>query len=402
MLLWYSRKNRFSFHALIASLCAANLEKRVNLVWATSTRDLYQGVSTFKAPLLLLFSGSSPEKEEKREVLKTVKILRRDAILCGGGPHLSACPEEFSPLTSIVVRGEGEEVIREIVSRFTEGRLPSENQIFTPHPVNLEQFPPFPHQMGVFGPIEITRGCPFACAFCQTSFLFGARVRHRSIAAILEYVGIMKKKNLLDLRFITPNALAYGSIDGKHPCPEALANLLWAIRKVVGKRGRIFLGSFPSEVRPDFVSWEILKLLKETVNNDNLVIGAQSGSNRLLAGMHRQHTKEDVLKAVEMALKAGFKVNVDFIFGCPDENEEDETENITTILTLSQMGAMIHAHTFMPLPGTPWGERKGSPISPRTKKILGRLAQEGKLFGQWYTQERYAQRLKKTGGEEQT
>jgi len=393
VLVWYSRKNRFSFNALVASLCAAHLERKVNFLWATSTRELYQAVSSASMPLLLLFSCASPEKEEKRKVLEVIKTLRPATILCGGGPHCSARPEEFSALAAIVVKGEGEEAIQEIVNRFLEGNLDSGNRTFTAHPVNLERFPPFPHEIGIFGPIEITRGCPFACAFCQTSFLFGTQVRHRSIPAILEYVRIMKRKNLLDLRFITPNALAYGSSTGKTPHPEALSHLLEEIRRVVGKKGRIFLGSFPSELRPDFVSREILQVLKETVDNDNLVIGAQSGSNRLLQKMHRQHQREDVLRAVELSLQAGFKVNVDFIFGCPDENEEDEEENITTILTLSQMGAIIHAHTFIPLPGTPWGNQEGTPISPRTKKVLGRLAREGKLFGQWYTQERYARML---------
>lgn len=396
VLVFYSRKNRFSFNALIASLCVARLERKVNLVWATNQEELYRYTISSPRPALLLFSSTSPEKEEKIKILRTIKNIQSKTILCGGGPHLSARPEAFFPLASIAVRGEGEVAIQEIVSQFVEGQLlHTHHQIISTSPIDLDRFPSFPHELGIFGPIEITRGCPFACAFCQTSFLFSPTVRHRSLSNILEYVKIMKRKDLLDLRFITPNALAYGSPDGRTPRPEALANLLWGLRKIIGKKGRIFLGSFPSEIRPEFVSWELLKLLKETVDNDNLVIGAQSGSDTLLRRMHRQHNQEDVLRATELSLRAGFKVNVDFIFGCPEENEEEENENLATILTLSEMGAIIHAHTFMPLPGTPWGEKEGTPLSPRTKKILGQLAQKGKLFGQWYIQERYAQILRK-------
>lgn len=393
VLVLYHRKNRWSFNSLVASLLQANFHKKVNFSWITTTKDLYQVLPRL-SPSLLLLSSASTEKETKRNIAKTIKTAYPETIICGGGPHLSAYPEDFLPFVSIVVRGEGEAVIREIVATFVQRELPLKTHIVSSSPVDLDYFPPFPYQAGIFGPIEITRGCPFACAFCQTSFLFGTKVRHRSISTILEYVHLMKKKNLLDLRFITPNALAYGSPDGKHPCPEILANLLLSIRKIVGKKGRIFFGSFPSEVRPEFVSPEIVQLLRETVNNDNLVIGAQSGSNQVLARMHRQHTKEDILQAVEFSIRAGFKVNVDFIFGCPDENEAEEEENLSTVLTLSQMGAKIHAHTFMPLPGTPWGTKRHSPLSTRTKKTLGRLAQEGKLFGQWYTQERHAQILR--------
>ncbi|MEN3185748.1 MAG: TIGR04013 family B12-binding domain/radical SAM domain-containing protein [Atribacterota bacterium] len=400
VLVFYSRKNRFSFNALIASLCATDLKRKVNLVWAINQEELYHRVAALPQPVLLLFSSTSPEKEEKRKILHTVKNIRPETILCGGGPHLSACPEAFLPLATITVQGEGEVAIQEIVSRFITGQLSLEYQTVFTGPVDLDRFPPFPHELGVFGPIEITRGCPFACAFCQTSFLFGPTVRHRNLSHVLEYVKIMKRKNLLDLRFITPNALAYGSPDGRTVCPNALAQLLGELRKIVGKKGRIFFGSFPSEIRPDFASWELLKLLKEHVDNDNLIIGAQSGSNALLRRMHRQHQQEDILRATELALRAGFKVNVDFIFGCPEENEEEERENLATVCTLAEMGAIIHAHTFMPLPGTPWGEKAGTPLSPQTKKVLGRLAQQGKLFGQWYTQERHAQILRKNQCEE--
>jgi len=390
--LWYSRKNRLSFNALMGSLAQAKMEEKVNLFLATNPIELENYVRTLPDPLLLLFSSATPEREEKQRVLSAIKTLRPNLLLCGGGPHLSACPEDFADLTSLTVKGEGEAAILHIVQAFIEGELSSFPPLLTPSPVDLDAFLPFPHSLGIFGPIEITRGCPFQCAFCQTATLFGTTVRHRSIENILEAVRIMKTKNLLDLRFITPNALGYGSPDGRTPQLAVLTTLLAELRRLMGKKGRIFLGSFPSEIRPEFVSWEALQLLREYVDNDNLVIGAQSGSDRLLTRMHRQHQKADILKATELSLRAGFKAKVDFIFGCPGETEEDVEETIITILTLAEMGALIHAHTFMPLPGTRWARETGTPLSPRLKKVIGRLAQEGKLFGQWYTQERYTRK----------
>ncbi|MEZ5334950.1 MAG: radical SAM protein [Methanolobus sp.] len=36
-------------------------------------------------------------------------------------------------------------------------------------------------------PLEISRGCPFRCRYCQTPRLFGNKMRHRSIDSIVKY-----------------------------------------------------------------------------------------------------------------------------------------------------------------------------------------------------------------------
>jgi len=62
--------------------------------------------------------------------------------------------------------------------------------------VCLDEHPPFDSRR-LCGPIEITRGCPHACAYCQTPRLFGHTVRHRSIPSIVEAAGAYR-----DVRFM--------------------------------------------------------------------------------------------------------------------------------------------------------------------------------------------------------
>ena len=64
---------------------------------------------------------------------------------------------------------------------------------------------------------------------------------------------------------------------------------------------------------------ETLGLVLKYAANDNITMGAQSGSQKILDSCRRGHTIKDIYKAVELTLASNLKVNVDFIFGLPDE-----------------------------------------------------------------------------------
>ncbi|MFN4132671.1 MAG: TIGR04013 family B12-binding domain/radical SAM domain-containing protein, partial [Caldimicrobium sp.] len=245
-------------------------------------------------------------------------------------------------------------------------------------------------------PIEITRGCPFLCKYCQTPRLFGVKVRHRSIEKILFYDEALLKKGIRDLRFITPNAFAYGSSDGKTLNLEALNLLLSELHKLTQiYNGRIFFGSFPSEVRPEHVNEETINLIKNYCANDNLVIGAQTGSEKMLEYLARGHTVEDVRRAVKLILKAGLKAKVDFIFGLPGESEDTLKETLSFMEELAHLGAIIHAHTFLPLPQTPFMKKTPGNLSPEILNFIKKYLPKGQIFGNWEKQRFLAEKISK-------
>uniref|UniRef100_A0A7V3YMJ6 TIGR04013 family B12-binding domain/radical SAM domain-containing protein n=1 Tax=Candidatus Caldatribacterium californiense TaxID=1454726 RepID=A0A7V3YMJ6_9BACT len=394
LLFLYSPKNRLSMNALLGALYASSLWERTRVVLCTTEEEVLTSFAHQSGVSLLVLSSMTPEKERRQRLLQD-SLCHPDVFTCCGGPHATALPQDFAPWSTFLVQGEGEVTFLTIVQAFLEGTLPSSPQTIKGERAHLDRFPSFPYHLGFLGPIEISRGCPFGCAFCQTPAIFGRTMRHRSLESILEHVrGMMHHRERVDLRFVTPNAFAYGSSDGRRPNIEALENLLGGLRKLLGRKGRIFFGSFPSEVRPEFVSEEILHLVRQYADNRSIVIGAQSGSQRLLSLMGRGHTPEDVLSACETSIRLGFQVYVDFIFGCPEETEEDLRTTAGFIEKLVRLGAIVHAHTFLPLPGTPWGERTGTPIPRWMRQFLGKLAREGKLRGQWQTQERMAREFR--------
>ncbi|WP_233513401.1 hypothetical protein [Micromonospora craterilacus] len=68
-----------------------------------------------------------------------------------------------------------------------------------------------------------------------------------------------RPSGLRDVRFITPTALSYGS-QTEEPNLDAVEELLASCKGGIEPNGRVLLGSFPSEIRPEHVSQQALKL----------------------------------------------------------------------------------------------------------------------------------------------
>lgn len=222
--------------------------------------------------------------------------------------------------------------------------------------------------------------------------MFSARFRHRSAANVRWHVRRMREAGKRDVRFITPTSLSYGSTDTS-PNLAAVEELLAGCREEIGPDGRVFFGSFPSEIRPEHVSVAALRLVRRYCANDNIIVGAQSGSAAVLAAAKRGHDVEAVRRAVRIGIAEGFRINVDMIFGMPGEEAVDVEASLALANELAELGARIHAHMFMPLPGTPWRDATPGAVDPRTLAEVARLSRTGALYGHWERQREHADRL---------
>jgi B12-binding domain/radical SAM domain protein len=199
-------------------------------------------------------------------------------------------------------------------------------------------------------------------------------MRHRSIPVIMRYARCYS-----DLRFTSPNALAYGS-DGVHPRIDKVERLLEALSDL-GKP--IYFGTFPSEVRPDFVTEEAVELLARHCTNRTISIGGQSGSDRILKMVGRGHDVEAVRGACDLSLAAGLVPNVDLIVGLPGETAEDQALTLDLAREVVGGGGRVRAHHFTPLPGTPLEGREPAPLAAEVEKAMGELALRGVATGRW-------------------
>ncbi|TFG24189.1 MAG: TIGR04013 family B12-binding domain/radical SAM domain-containing protein [Promethearchaeota archaeon] len=410
---YYQKDNIYSFNALIGAIETDKRLSDIKIYFFRGKSNLLQGLKKILLihdKVILGISFFTTQIWEISLLVKDIKkIYNSKLFIIAGGPHPSGDPVGTLAMgADLVVIGEGETTIIDLLLKANNnedlhslkgiGYLDEEKKyVFTGKRkvINLDDFPPFPMKNVRFGAIEITRGCPYMCYFCQTSFLFGTQPRHRSIDKICQALEFMKKHKKTDIRFITPNAFSYGSPDGRELNLSKLEELLRLTNEIIEPNGRIFLGSFPSEVRPEHVTKESIDLILNYASNDNIVIGAQSGSNKILESCHRGHNIEDVYNAVQLTINSGLKVNVDFIFGLPHETDEDVNLTLLAMKNLTKLGAKIHAHTFMPLPNTPYSLMPVKKITNKFRKQVKMLNSKGLLYGNWRKQENLAIKISK-------
>jgi B12-binding domain/radical SAM domain protein len=362
----FDKRNAFSLAVIQAALTLRGVE----VDFSSRPRD---GI--------MIYSLATPQS---RAIYREVANSHTKSVFIAGGPHPSAKAAEALKYFDFVVLGEGEETLPELVLTIANDGDPdavrgiafkTSGTICTSPPrpyVNLDDYPPF--SANLRAPIEISRGCPYSCKYCQTPRLFGKKMRHRGVEAIA-----LHSKCLSDVRFFSPNAFAYGS-DGRHATPDRVAELLSSLN------GRVYFGTFPSEVRPEFVTDELLEIVEQRCENTSIHIGAQSGSDAVLDETKRGHSREDVEAAVDTCLRHGLCPVVDFIFGLPTELAADQIDSLSLVDSIVSKGGRVRAHYFIPLPGTPYENEIPTLVINAVHKRLGKLARDGRLSGRWEAQ----------------
>ena len=407
LVLSYQYPGKYAFTVLAGAVEADEVGQHVALrfprdrdsLLATVRQCLDEGYRVVVA--WSFYSASFPGAVEERAWLRE-RLEGREVLCIAGGVHATAETEQtLRAGFDLVAVGEGEPILLELLGRLVRGEDPRQTRGMARlvdgrlvpqgrgEGVLLDTYPPFAAKHSKFGAIEITRGCIYACRFCQTPFMSKARFRHRSVENIAHWTRVLRESGRRDVRFITPTSMSYGTSDESMNL-EAVERLLAAVREAMGPDGRVFYGTFPSEVRPEHVTPEALALLKRYVDNDNLIIGGQSGSERILQATRRGHDVETVVRAASLAVEAGFVPNVDFILGLPGEAPEDVRATLALMKRLADLGARVHGHTFMPLPGTPYRDAPPGSVDDETRRELDRLASRGRLYGHWNHQAKLA------------
>lgn len=346
--------------------------------------------------VFVAFSFMSPQLPQIGPLVAGLADRPANVTLIAGGPHPSGEPLGTLQMGfDMVVVGEGEIAFPELLRRLRAGRawqdVPGlaylEGGLLKRNRragwVDLDDYPPFsiPHRR--LATVEITRGCPWACSFCQTPFFLGGKMRYRSVDKIVYWLRRAKAEvGMRYARFISADCFAYGSKTGRELDYDSVERLLRAVSGLMG-RENTFFGSFPSEVRPGSVDRAAIELVKKYSANDHIVVGAQSGSNRMLAAIHRGHTIEDVYETAEIVVAADFDCIVDFIFGMPGETPDDRAQTLEAIRRLTRLGARINSHFFYPLPGTPLADTVAGEPDAETLRFLEQLTSDKQEVGRW-------------------
>ncbi len=199
--------------------------------------------------------------------------------------------------------------------------------------------------------IEIMRGCPGRCRFCQASFC-RRPVRYRSVEKIIDIAKQCYHATGLD----TIGLLSLSSAD--YPELEQL---------ITGLQGYFqdkYVGVSVPSLRVD----RQLKLLPElltSVRKSGLTIAVESANEKLRQIINKPLKDEDLFAAVEAAYQAGWqKFKLYFMVGLPGETEEDVKQIVDISFRLATLRRQVDSRTgeinitvswLVPKPHTPFG-----------------------------------------------
>lgn len=410
--------NRFSINALTGAL---EQDETLPITLAfPHPRDAQAEIArllTTAETVVVAFSFMSSALLSTHQALQHLQASfapeRERVLFVAGGPHASGdAAGTLAMGFDVVFIGEGERSFPAFLYRlaearrdfsdipglaFLDGRGDKPRVVRTGRaaPIALDaRYPSIGVRHRRLGAIEIGRGCPHACGFCQTPFLHGARMRYRPLDNVLWHIERLVEAGFKDIRFVTPDALAYLSDDGVHPDHTRLEQALVAMRGAA-RGAKIKFGEFPSEMRPEYITAELAQLIDRYSDAAYVAIGAQSGSERMLEAMHREHDVASVERAVAHLVAHCHKlkkVYVDFIAGLPGETTQDEamSQQLMERLTRISPKVCIHSHTFMPLPGTPMQFMPPGSVGKTTRSTFEKLSQRGQEWGDWQEQEEIA------------
>ncbi len=199
--------------------------------------------------------------------------------------------------------------------------------------------------------IEIMRGCPGRCRFCQASFC-RRPIRYRSPDRIVE----IAKKQYAATGYDTISLLSLSTADYPH------------LEELVDKLTAYFEPRHVGLSVPSLKVQQQLKLMPKmvaSVRKSGMTIAVEAASAHLRQMINKPISDEDLLAAVGAAYEAGFqKIKLYFMAGFPGETEDDLKRIVDLSYDIARLRSQTHGRPAMvsaavswlvPKPHTPFG-----------------------------------------------
>jgi len=288
-----------------------------------------------------------------------------DVVVVGEGertileilPHLLKGEEPTAALTSVpglAYRDQASQVVRTPRRPLIEDvdRLPLPAR----HLLDVERYREAWHSAHDHFSLSIiaTRGCPYACSWCQKS-VFGRSFRPRSPQSVADEMALIKEQHHPDQIRIVDDVMGIDR-DWVHAWHDALLE---------GD------GVIPFEClsRVDLMDEEMARLLKD-VGCRRIHFGAESGSQSVLDAMNKGITVAQIGRAAEICRRLDIETYFYMMVGYPGETLSDLKRSVQ-LLRRTRPDDFSTTIAY-PLPGTPFYE-----------EVRDRLALEGEKVADW-------------------
>ncbi|MGQ9618962.1 MAG: B12-binding domain-containing radical SAM protein, partial [Candidatus Aminicenantia bacterium] len=290
------------------------------------------------------------------------KIRKMNKFIVMGGPHPTFEPEECLKYCDVVVRGEGEETISELINALREDKPLNEikgisfrdkkgNIIHNPFRPYIRELDSIPdpdfsavrsfEKVSVL-PISTSRGCPFSCEFCSVTTLFGRKYRVRSIEGVISE---LKK-------YYPEKKLVFFIDDNFSADPKRTKELL---RRIIDEKLKI---KWSAQVRVESAMDDELLTLMRKSGCKMVYIGFESINPASLKEVQKNQMVSIYKDAVKRFRKNGIKVHGMFVFGF--DNDDRSILRKTVDFAIKTKISTIQFLVLTPIPGSKLYEKMKS------------------------------------------
>lgn len=329
--------------------------------------------------LALLQFGKIPPKRADRG--------DNDPIVIIGGPA-SVNPVPYSPFIDLSCVGEGEEVLVNLLTKLRELKKEkrSRKEIlkelakidgiyspdFTTEPVKRQVYMGFVNDTGpdtVIIPnidivqnklnVEIMRGCPNKCRFCQAGVIYKP-FREKNTSTVMK--SVEKGLKLSGVNEVTFTSLSSGDYSQILPL-TAYFNDKYKSKKISVSLPSLKVESFDTG---------ILDRISE-VRKSGLTFAIESGSCDGQFSLNKRVDLEKIYQILDAAVAKGWRlVKFYFMIGLPDEG--NDVENIekfvdSVLARYKRLKINLNVATFVPKPHTPYQDVPQLPYEEAVSRI---------------------------------
>jgi radical SAM superfamily enzyme YgiQ (UPF0313 family) len=264
-----------------------------------------------------------------------------------GGPHASIALDNIPDFVDYIVQGEGERAIIDIVEGKEKERIIRRKRIenldilpFQPWDVfsklSYDYTCPWLDEKPVFT-MNTSRGCPFNCAFCSVSSIWGKGYTFFGVERIIDEINFLIKNFGAKAIYFREDNFTMNHKRTISFCEEILKrkiDIYWAC-----------------ETRVDSLNEEEMVRLMANAGCKAVYLGVESGSQRILDILNKGITIKQIERAVSLCEKYKIRTYCSLIAGIPGETYTDY------LLTLKLMEKLnpysYNFNVFVGIPNSP-------------------------------------------------
>ncbi len=285
-----------------------------------------------------------------RQTLEQIPYV--DYICCGEGETT------VYPFFSSLLRGEPDLSVPGLVYR-REGEI-----VMNPRPALVEDLDTIPLlDYSIFPedalidpklafPIDVGRGCPFGCTYCSTKTFWGRKYRLKSPARIAQ-----------ELQYY------HDRFGVRHFVFQH--DMFTMNKKLVMETCRLikelpFKATWNCSARLDCIDRELIDIMVDA-GLYHIYLGIETGSPRMQKLINKNLSLEGITEGLEYLISKNIQVTTSFIYGFPEETEEDVSQTfalVTELIRMRKVRVQMHRCAF--LPGTALFEQYKDQLSPTT------------------------------------